>query len=539
MIEVSLDDFVRAHPIADPRSLQRSANTWLAALRGDSFAPRLHVEGLAVDLFDALRSQILLRTGQAFHDAALLETLREVHPAAKVRVTGRLATPQFARLARVLKQDWVEVPSGMNAGRLLDLAYLTRQAARRTIPAPTNRTQKPQVIAVPRMAGHLADLVPVCRALEQRGEQTGWVAPALSAQLGHAGLLELKLGGVREALLKAALLRVRAMRVAHGIRVDGLRYPAAARYALSLLLTEQLLDLVWFASAMARLLIEVKPRIVLVGNPYTVEGRVSARLASALGVASACIEHGTIFADDPIWEDCPVDRVLVWGEPSRDALLTCGVAGQAIAIVGAPRLDPYANASFQSRGRSVLVATSGPGDQVSNESHAKFIELLFEAAEALPDVEFVIKLHPKDSERNYQPAKLKRANPRIKLLRGDRSRQGIDIFEFLAGARVLVTIASTTALDAMAVGVPVVTVLERPIEEYGHIEFLVRGCTTRVNTSSQLAAALALALDGKTDPKIQAAAQAYAGKHYANRGQAAVRAADELIRFAAERSAHA
>src|SRR6185295_10672802 len=108
---------------------------------------------------------------------------------------------------------------------------------------------------------------------------------------------------------------------------------------------ECVLDLVSVTHALARLLDELRPLAVIAGNPYTLEGRVAALLAKARAVPTAALEHGSIFPDDPIWQECRVDRVCAWGEASRRALLTCGVAEESIAVTGSPRIDQVRQAA--------------------------------------------------------------------------------------------------------------------------------------------------------------------------------------------------
>ena len=534
MTEVSLDEFALAHPVGEPREFQRRSNQWLRTLMGSPLAPRLSVGRASIDIFDALRSEILIRTGNVLRDVALLAAVREVHPRGKVKVTGRMATPALRRLSRAVGANWLELTTSWGLGRVREIAWMVRDSARRATRRSKIPRTKLSILAVPRLPAHLTDVRPVAEELRSRGISTGFVAPALEEQLRSEGLTVVRLGGkaMRRAMLEAPGLGLECMRAAGGVSTEDVTSPVAAHWALRQVLIANLLEVIWFSVSLDELIRTAAPHLVLVGNPYTMEGRVSARLASANRIPSACIEHGSIFAADPIWDDCPVDRVLVWGEPSRRALMSCGVAPEAVEIVGAPRLDPFAPGVQGNKPRRVLVATSGPGDQISLDTHLRFVELLFRAVTELRDVEVVVKLHPKDSPSHYETAQAKHPGAKVQLVRGARDKDGLDIFEFLARSRALVTITSSTALDAMAVGVPVVTVLDGPPDQYRHIEFLVRGCTTRVSTARELVGALEAVLDGQTASAVVEAARTYADEHYANRGHATANAADALMKLA-------
>jgi hypothetical protein len=149
-----------------------------------------------------------------------------------------------------------------------------------------------------------------------------------------------------------------------------------------------------------------------------------------------------------------------------------------------------------------------------------------------PELEWTIKLHAKDREEFYATV-CPQGHPRVRIVRGDPEKYGLDIYDYLKSAQALVTITSSTALDAMAVDVPVITVDVWPAGQGPQgIEFLERGCTVRVRTAVELARAVRQAVNGDDDPKVSRAARDYAGEHFVNRGGASsaiVRQLQDLI----------
>jgi hypothetical protein len=172
----------------------------------------------------------------------------------------------------------------------------------------------------------------------------------------------------------------------------------------------------------------------------------------------------------------------------------------------------------------VLVATSGAGDKVSMEEHLRFIDVLFAAARSLPEQRFVVKLHRKDRESLYSRS----ARPRnLELVGVDRSRFGDDIYDYLQRARVLVTVQSTSAIDAMAVGVPVIAVDIAGQDRRAGVEFL------RFTRSATSLAELVAALRGDGLVEDDDDVRAYVRRHFAHLGRAAEVAAallDGLIK---------
>ncbi len=132
----------------------------------------------------------------------------------------------------------------------------------------------------------------------------------------------------------------------------------------------------------------MKPALILAGNPYTLEGRIATRVGQTCGILTAALEHGSIFSYDPIWEDCILDLVCAWGEPSRRALLSCGVHEEQIAVTGAPHLDDMLNLFKARKGRlritfSQIFWSQLQGREIRSvwKKHRLFIHLLYEAAE--------------------------------------------------------------------------------------------------------------------------------------------------------------
>jgi UDP-N-acetylglucosamine 2-epimerase len=301
------------------------------------------------------------------------------------------------------------------------------------------------------------------------------------------------------------------------------------------------------AHAFIGLVRRLRPAITLVANPYTFEGRLLSLVSRHAGVPTVALEHGSIFPGSPHWQNCPSDLVCAWGDVSRRALLACGVADERIAVTGGPRYDEVFRRAQASTERldpaqaTVLVATSGPGDQVSPAQHRDFIAALFAAAAQTPDVRWVVKLHRKDAIANYElPQAGRRSN--VSIIPAEYGRDGLEIFDYLRSARALVTITSSAAFDALAVGVPVISFDVWPAAyKRTDVEFLEHGCATTVRTAEELADEVARAWRLERDPAVETAAARYVDEHFAHRGRAAqavVRRIKELL-DAAPQTSHA
>jgi hypothetical protein len=488
---------------------QRRADAWLNQVRDEAAEAGVSpfdYDGLRLDPLDAMRLQLNIENGSLLaSDGKSLDGVRGVRE--------RLAGWMYY-LRRRIGVPRLHVAAGARTAWL----------------------------ALPRQPAHLSDMLPVARHLRvtQSVETVFGVCDRrMVARIRDEGF------GVFGLYSGGRLAEIAARPIIRRYRSDLGRLlermtPAleASRHRALAENTERIVgellgEVLSTASAVRRALLRIRPRGVLVGNPYVFEGAVACRTAAAHGVPAATIEHGSIFPDDPSWRHCPVDLVCTWGEPSRRALEACGVPVERIRVTGAPRHDEIFLKARQfdlprDERPFILVAIGGPGDNVSLEQHRRFIRILYAAADAAPSVRWVVKLHKRDRMEHYPPPGAG-PHPRITVVPNDFARDGLNIFDYLAKARAVVTILSTVASEAMALGLPVISVdIWHPGRSIQGIEFLDRECTRRVRTAEELARAAEYAWRGDPNPEVDGEAERYAREHFVNRGRAAEAAADAL-----------
>lgn len=537
---LDLDGFTKEHAQEAPIYFQRRAIRWLDNLRKigrERGVLPVPMGPVRLDPLDLLRSELNLNNGRALQNVGIALAAARLHPSDAVLFRG---TGPVAEISRIIAdRDKPGIVGAWSVGHQKVLAarkylYRRRETMRRSLSQAQRQlvTAGPfrgaSILAVPRQPGHLSDLLPVARALrDEHRLDTSFAITAMS--LAEQVESEDFMGHVVTG--RAGDHRPLLARLSAFVQDEGQRDPTFERVeriamvrATIQVLEDQLDEALRVASGIGRVMQANLPRMVLAGNPYTLEGRTGARIAAAMGIPTAALEHGSIFPDDPIWQDCSADWVYVWGAASKRALLTCGLAADRIVEAGAPRTDAVVARTTQRKlpiDANILVATSGPGDQVSDAQHRFFIEVLFGAAKMTPALTWIVKLHKKDKSSLYVDETGQKPT-NVDVVRGDVSRDGRSIFEYLENARALVTVASTTALDAMMVDVPVITVdVTRGARGLAGIEFLDRGCTTHVALGSDLARAAQKLADGVRDEARDEVARTYVREQYANLGSAA------------------
>jgi hypothetical protein len=538
----------RTPPVVE---FQRPANAWLKETRGNARISELlplRAAGVEADIFDQLRSPFLLLAGSSLSALHQIRELLSVYPLNRHELVNLSPLPGFQIAWRTYQSETMGSRAVTSPGRpsiysrLHSQAYQwKREAQRRRLPRRIQLDNRPVVLAVPRLDGQITDMLPVTEKLSTKhGIQTVFalVDSRLEGRIKqegypYVGLFNAPWNERRAAHREARRVLEQTTALLARVSIDHAPDPVTApvlKEALIEVLQQELRDAIQLNFSVVRLIQDLNPVLILAGNPYTQEGRVATKVGEQMGVKTVAMEHGTIFPNSPVWDECTLDAVCVWGEPSRRALLSSGLDDQQIRVTGAPRYDViFRDRPEASQLTFVLVATSGAGDQVNLSQHQGFIRTLYDAADMAPEIQWLVKLHPKDREELYRVGEGP-SHPRVQVVRAEGGVSGLGIFEYLRRAKALVTISSSSALDAMAVDVPVISVNVWPeSKSFRGVEFLERRCTRAVRTAAELAAEVRKAWNDQVDPVTQQAASAYAAEHFVNRGNAAQAVAEELV----------
>lgn len=216
----------------------------------------------------------------------------------------------------------------------------------------------------------------------------------------------------------------------------------------------------------------LKPRVALTYAEAGGWGRALVLEARRRGVAVCGLQHGFIHrhwmnyqhnqeemagTDDSPGFPRP-DLTLLFDRFALEHLIAHGsFPASSLGIMGNPRLDELAEAAARQTdatrqatrhrlgvnpgARIVLLAT-----KYRERAHAA-LQALFDAVAAMPGVHLVVRCHPAETAAPYEA--LAGGSAAVTV-----APAGIDLVSSLAVADLVVTVNSTVALEAMALGVP-------------------------------------------------------------------------------------
>ncbi len=223
------------------------------------------------------------------------------------------------------------------------------------------------------------------------------------------------------------------------------------------------------------------------------------------------------------------DRTLVYDRHAAQHLVEAGrFPAHAVAVTGSPRLDALVETIRACRADDVAAARAALGarsDQHLILVASKYTQIrpaldaLVEAMRSLADACLVVKCHPAEVAAPYERAAAGVPNIRI-------APPSAPLPALLAAARLIVTVNSTVAIDAMVLGIPAL-VLALP---NNLSPFVDAGAMAGAASGEAIRPALdALLYDEDGRQRLARAARDFMGRHgFGSDGRAADRSAEAI-----------
>ena len=435
-----------------------------------------------------------------------------------VDVLEALRAPLLHCVLRLVREDVCNAESSSFSkilAKLRALAYDSRllvqevKARRKSAPA-----SPVTVLFWPQLSMHSKEHIPVAKCLSQAGVLTGFV---LNQAIEFESVRRQDTNAVYagrawpERLRKARQEgRDAANRMPES---PGLPLPPFLRDLPEEVLVRelrstivQMLPLVHRTVAATKAAIrEIKPRVLVVGNDLTLEGRTQCMVAAELQISTACFMHG-IVSGEPLQGRHLAHTILVYSERNRQELIDLGEKPARIQVCGAPSLTnrKRQTGSVNSEVKQylnlvdgqpwILLATSGPGHSVSVVHHRRLIAAMMRLSARMPSVKFITKLHPKDRIEYYRQVRHAVPDSRLMIAPPKSALASLPFDDWLQGCSAIVTGGSAAAIDAMLYDVPVVSV--DLAEELLGISFIEYGATLHARSEEGLSLAVNAVLTG-------------------------------------------
>lgn len=238
------------------------------------------------------------------------------------------------------------------------------------------------------------------------------------------------------------------------------------------------------------------PRYIFIGNDLTLEGRLATLIGKQQNVPTGMIQHGLLTRDKINAWHC-VNHLYVYGKVYKKILKESGYTAGNIMVVGAPYLDNKSVTSgkeidirirnkfnLSKSDKYILVALSGYGHGTSYEHYIKLIKTILTVESKLKDINFIYKLHRKDTPVNYKIIAREIGIGEPNLAEGNDQTLPSDIFEWFHGCHAMITGNSMVAIEAILCNIPVISI--DLISEYQDTHFIEQKASINVHSEGEL-----------------------------------------------------
>ncbi len=502
----------------------------------------------AGDLCEELQPSVVqvpspLSPGRYIGDEMVAEGLRLVAQARGVdfATLGSPLRAARAALSKLQRRVGLQVTANWPLRRALP-----PPAERMESPSPATGRRPPAVAVGPCSAAELQAIQPLANALRARGwriapfsipyyyARADWRPGALPEPViplgawGDRHTLAATVRASRELLARladpSAQARHHAVFNAFGVN---LLESAYCRARLARLLTVEARVAMALYESARRMCETLRPALLLSSKGEGPEVRALMVGVRDAGVPVAFMPHGVV-SDDPRWDDVPADLALA-DSGSFAEIITRRTSGQTpVLTIGAPKYDDFLRsreAQSLERTRAALVSRwvigRGIRDTASSSSPAIWLGVaatdnpdrdranvaaVAAFARVLPQpAAIVVKTHPRRSQPELVRTLRESAGPTGIVVTGG------DTMEVMWCCDVVVTGASTAAIEAMAAGRPVVYVGSLEEDMYGYAR---QGAALHADGPGDLPATLSAILSGRLEvERLIARGRDFAARH--------------------------
>ena len=276
-------------------------------------------------------------------------------------------------------------------------------------------------------------------------------------------------------------------------------------------------------------------KVALLHNETGFYGRALIIAARKSNVITIGLQHGNIghkhieytHEGDGDALPCPVpDITAVWGRKDRNALLGAGgYSEEQVSITGNPRYDGLSSSKdkfsrsdfvkrFGIKEQKIIAVTTQPFPMPSERDD--WLNAVISASAQIKDAMFVIKPHPAETTEKHEATCQKLGGNNTIILKD------INIEELLAIADITITAWSTTGLESMMIGTPLIVVDLLGQEE--KIPYVSSGAAVKAASKEEIVNGLRDILDNGPSQEMRENMNSYVLDHmYKNDGLATQR----------------
>jgi len=200
-----------------------------------------------------------------------------------------------------------------------------------------------------------------------------------------------------------------------------------------------------------------KPKLLVVMNEITTLGNIAVSIAKEKKIQTLCIQHGAIANNPGSFVPVSVDKVAVWGEYSKKVMMEHNTPEEKIVITGAPQFDilkDYNKGITPKIAKEIGLDITKKYVLITTQNYPFMEDVLrsvCNTVKLIPELQLVIKTHPSEYF----------ADKYVKIAQKSGIKSIVTskyLYPLLKSCSAMITVSSTTGMEALMMKKPVITV---------------------------------------------------------------------------------
>ncbi len=216
--------------------------------------------------------------------------------------------------------------------------------------------------------------------------------------------------------------------------------------------------LVTYIELFSQMIAAELPDLIVTVDELSRFGRILISVGNKKGVKTLIVQHGAIW-DHALFDGSLCTKFAAYGEQTKKILRKRGVRKDQIVITGQAEDTPTVSREKIRRKICTKLSVSSKKPVITFTSQAlaesvnyPSFEVLYETIKEMPKVQFVIKLHPDESDKLHREFIRKLDLKNVMIIKD------INIKELLIASDLIINIYSTVGMEALSLGRPLVSI---------------------------------------------------------------------------------
>jgi len=214
-------------------------------------------------------------------------------------------------------------------------------------------------------------------------------------------------------------------------------------------------EIILFAETMRNLVETERPSLLVTTDCFSELGKPVHHIARRHSIPTLYVQYGMFDKTTFIMGPAESDSLAVWGRSTAGLMKQRGIEPSRVRITGCPKFDVLNDLKAFSGNRRATPDNRPmalfASETMTADEYERVSGMLFGAFKSLDNVRLVVKLHPRETIGDFY-----KREARLNGIKADVIKD-CDLYSMLSASDLVITMTSTTGLEALIFGKPLIT----------------------------------------------------------------------------------